>query len=121
MKDKWQELADHYRYQAEAYEIFYQNRTKHDMALIVFAGIITSMTSDVVKYEQKNGKARTIAQNERIEVLQAIYDDLSDVASRNDRMRLLLADNNKRLNELEVENEKYKSELEAIKLAFEAE
>lgn len=114
----FKELAALYELQAEAFSIHWEGYKNHMEALIVFAGIIVKMQSDIVEYELKNGISKTKEQNDRISQLKLVYRDLSGLTAHNEMLKLNMAKNNGRMMEMETELIELRNQLNAVEKAW---
>jgi len=93
--------------QAEAYQLYFEDKIKSSKALLELGGIICQLDGDVLSYRLKNGlndKLKDVMN--RNEKLREIYDHFYKISEQVEQMKMIVRKNNAHMLKLEAENEK---------------
>lgn len=93
--------------QAEAYQLYFEDKIKSSKALLELGGIICQLDGDVVSYRIKNGLNEKLQDViDRNEKLKQIYDHFFIISEQIEQMKMVVRKNNARMLQMEEENEK---------------
>lgn len=93
--------------QAEAFQLYFQDKIKTSRTLLEFASIICQLDGDVISYRIKNGLNEKLQDViDRNEKLRQIYDHFFILSEQIEQMKMVVRNNNARMLQMEEENEK---------------
>lgn len=93
--------------QAEAYQLYFEDKIKSSKALLELGGIICQLDGDVLSYRLKNGLNDKLQEViNRNEKLREIYDHFYKISEQVEQIKMVVRKNNARMLQLEEENEK---------------
>lgn len=103
----------YYKSLADVFITEYQDNLKLSEKVLTAKGVITSMYSELLSYRIKNGyTSKFKQQDERLQILEDIFDTFSAIDSRNFEYRLVIREKNKEILHLESEINKLRTEIE---------
>ena len=112
METNWQEIANKYQAETEAYAIVYEDILRPIQVIASLQGVVVQMESERLKFEAKRGKSsKSTETGDRINILMNGLDQLSGLAERNLAMKYQIRNKNLQLIAAQKEIELLKKQL----------